>query len=54
MLIDQASLARTDIEIALAKVDQWLAGDADHPSHMTGEDLDRWLERTKHLAAPKA
>ena len=48
--------ARADIEMSLAEVDQWLAGDVEHLSHVTAAELNRWLERTKHLAeaAPKA
>ncbi len=48
--------ARTDIEVALAEVNQWLAGDVEHLSRVTSAQLSRWLERTKHLAelTPKA
>jgi len=48
--------ARGDIEMALAEVNQWLAGDTEHLSHVTAADHNRWLERTKHLAevTPKA
>ena len=48
--------ARADIEMALAEVNEWLAGDVEHLSHVTAAELNRWLERTKHLAeaAPKA
>ena len=46
---DEAT-ARVDIEIALAEVNEWLAGDVEHLSHVTSADLNRWLERTKHLA----
>lgn len=42
--------ARADIEMALAEVNQWLAGDVDHLSHVTAAELSRWLEHTKHLA----
>ena len=42
--------ARADIEMALAEVNQWLAGDVENLSHVTGAELNRWLERTKHLA----
>jgi len=42
--------ARADIEMALAEVNQWLAGDVEHLSHVTAAELNRWLERTKHLA----
>jgi hypothetical protein len=41
---------RADIERALSEVEQWLAGDAEHLSHVTAKDLNRWLEATKHLA----
>ena len=46
---DQAR-ARTDIEMALAEVNQWLAGDVEHLAHVTAAVLNTWLERTKHLA----
>jgi hypothetical protein len=36
--------ARTDIEIALAEVNQWLAGDVEHRSHVTAAELN--LART--------
>src|SRR5512140_2576133 len=42
--------ARADIEVALAEVNQWLAGDVEHLSHVTAAELNKWLERTKHLA----
>lgn len=42
--------ARTDIEVALAEVNQWLAGDVEHLAHVTAAELSRWLEATKHLA----
>jgi len=41
---------RLDLELALAEVNEWLAGDVEHLSHVTAADLNRWLERTKHLA----
>lgn len=41
---------RSDIEIALAAVDELLTGDTDHLSSMTAVDLNRWLESNKHLA----
>lgn len=42
--------ARSDIEIALAAVDELLTGDTDHLSSTTAYDLNRWLENNKHLA----
>lgn len=50
LLPTTAVRARTDIEMALAEVNQWLAGDVEHLSHVTSAELNRWLERTKHLA----
>jgi CMP-N-acetylneuraminic acid synthetase len=49
---ENALLARKDIEMALSEVDQWLLGDYEHLSKITGEDISRWLEATKHLAEP--
>jgi hypothetical protein len=56
VLSGEASREHRDIELALAEIDQWLAGDVAHLSHTTAEDINRWLERTKHLAevSPKA
>jgi hypothetical protein len=47
---------RSDIELALAEVTQWLAGDPANMSHVVSAELSTWLERTKHLAqvTPKA
>ena len=47
---------RKNIERALSEIDQWLVGDVEHLSKVTGENISRWLEGTKHLAesAPKA
>jgi hypothetical protein len=42
--------ARADIDLALAEVNQWLAGGVEHLSHVTAAELSRWLEATKHLA----
>src|SRR5664279_2261299 len=42
--------ARGDIEIALASVGELLTGDTEHISHVTGAELSRWIENTKHLA----
>jgi hypothetical protein len=47
---------RSDIELALAEVTQWLTGDPANMSHVVSAELNTWLERTKHLAevTPKA
>ena len=47
---------RSDLELALAEVTQWLAGDPENMSHVVSAELSTWLERTKHLAevTPKA
>ena len=50
LLSDDRLLMRTDLEMALAEVDQWLAADVEHVSYVTAGELSRWLERTKHLA----
>ncbi len=39
-----------DIALALAEVNQWLVGDVAHLSRVTASQLNRWLERSKHLA----
>ncbi len=44
---------RVDIETALATVYQLITGDLAHPSEVVGQDLNRWLERNKHLAKPQ-
>ena len=41
---------RSDIEIAMASVDELLTGDPDHLTDATAAELSRWLEHTKHLA----
>ena len=43
-------LLRTAIETALATVYQLMTGDLAHPSDVIARDLNRWLERNKHLA----
>ena len=45
---DQTRL-RSDIELALSEVTQWLSGDSAHMSHVVSAELSTWLERTKHL-----
>jgi hypothetical protein len=42
--------ARSDIEIALAHVDDLLTGDVEHLSDATAAALSGWLEANKHLA----
>ncbi|MBA3821906.1 MAG: hypothetical protein H0X17_23685 [Deltaproteobacteria bacterium] len=43
-------LLRQAIETALATVYSLMTGDLVHPSEMVARDLNRWLERNKHLA----
>src|SRR6185312_5825518 len=40
---------RTSIETALATVYLLMTGDLAHPSEAVARDLNRWLERNKHL-----
>lgn len=41
---------RQAIETALATVYLLMTGDLAHPSDVVARDLNRWLERNKHLA----
>jgi len=41
---------RQAIETALATVYLLMTGDLAHPSEVVARDLNRWLERNKHLA----
>lgn len=43
-------LLRQAIETALATVYALMTGDLAHPSDVVARDLNRWLERNKHLA----
>ncbi len=43
-------LLREAIETALATVYALMTGDLAHPSAVVARDLNRWLERNKHLA----
>jgi len=43
-------LLRTAISTALTTVYALMTGDLAHPSDVVARDLDRWLERNKHLA----
>jgi hypothetical protein len=43
-------LLRQAIETALATVYSLMTGDLVHPSDVIARDLNRWLERNKHLA----
>ena len=43
-------LMRQAIETALATVYALMTGDLAHPSDVVARDLNRWLERNKHLA----
>jgi len=45
-----AGLERMAIETALATVYQLMTGDIAHPSDVVARDMNRWLERNKHLA----
>ena len=42
-------LRRQVVETALATVYQLITGDIAHPSEVVARDLNRWLERHKHL-----
>ena len=44
------ALLRQAIETALATVYTLMTGDLAHPSDVVACDLNRWLERNKHLA----
>lgn len=44
------ALLRQAIETALATVYALLTGDIAHPSAVVAQELNRWLERNKHLA----
>lgn len=43
-------LLRQAIEMALARCYMLITGDLAHPSELLSRDLNRWLERNKHLA----
>jgi hypothetical protein len=43
-------LMKQAIETALATVYLLMTGDLAHPSEVVARDLNRWLERNKHLA----
>ena len=44
------AIERQAIETALATVYALMTGDLAHPSDVVARDLNRWLERNKHLA----
>jgi len=44
------AVERAAIETALATVYLLMTGDLAHPSDVVARDLNRWLERNKHLA----
>jgi hypothetical protein len=44
------TLLRQAIEMALSRVYLLITGDLAHPSELLARDLNRWLERNKHLA----
>src|SRR4051794_33016952 len=41
---------RSDLELALATIGEMLTGDLSHVPAIVSADMNRWLERTKHLA----
>ncbi len=43
-------LLRTAIETALANAYSLLTGDYMHPNDVVAREMNRWLERNKHLA----
>ena len=43
-------LMRQAVETALATIYALMTGDIAHPSDVVARDLNRWLERNKHLA----
>ena len=43
-------LLRTAIETALATAYSLLTGDFTHPSDVVAREMNKWLERNKHLA----
>ncbi len=43
------AIERQAIETALATVYLLMTGDLAHPSNVVARDLNRWLERNKHL-----
>jgi hypothetical protein len=45
-----SSLIQQAIKTALATVYALMTGDLAHPSDAVARDLNRWLERNKHLA----
>ena len=44
------NVERVAIETALATVYLLITGDLAHPADVVARDLNRWLERNKHLA----
>jgi len=47
---DPENVERVAIETALATVYLLITGDLAHPADVIARDLNRWLERNKHLA----
>jgi hypothetical protein len=41
---------REDLELALSAAEGMLTGDRDNLSDVIADDMNRWLERNKHLA----
>jgi hypothetical protein len=46
-------LLRTTLQTALATVYALMTGDLAHPADVVARDLNRWLERNKHLAGDR-
>jgi hypothetical protein len=45
---------RSDLDIALTSIGELLTGDLEHVPHVVVASMNRWLERTKHLAETAA
>ena len=41
---------RSDIDLALATIGELLTGDLEHIPQVVSADMNRWLERNKHVA----
>jgi len=49
-LAPDAVRERSDIELALSTIGEMLTGNLSHVPAIVAADMNRWLERTKHLA----
>lgn len=49
-LPERERTTRADIEIALATISELLTGDLTDVPRVVTADMNRWIERTKHLA----